>query len=113
MHNCTYCRADSVCSLASSSSTQITAAEIRSLTNNYQRMLARATKQIKRLNVEKWKVEQEQDKLLNTNLELAEEVRKLIVSDKQWRKEKQVRPRPVQYQYLMLVCNNECKYLNV
>ena len=63
--------------------------------------MARATKQIKRLNVEKWKVEQEQDKLLNTNLELAEEVRKLIVSDKQWRKEKQV-----QYQYLMLVCNN-------
>ena len=41
MHNRTYCRADSVCSLASSSSTQITAAEIRSLTNNYQRMLAR------------------------------------------------------------------------
>ena len=106
MHNCTHCRADSVCSLASSSSTQITAAEIRSLTNNYQRMLARATKQIKRLNVEKWKVEQEQDKLLNTNLELAEEVRKLIVSDKQWRKEKQVRSRPVQYQYLMLVCSN-------
>ena len=106
MHNCTHGRADSVCSLASSSSTQITAAEIRSLTNNYQRMLARATKQIKRLNVEKWKVEQEQDKLLNTNLELAEEVRKLIVSDKQWRKEKQVRSRPVQYQYLMLVCNN-------
>ena len=51
--------------------------------------------------MEKWKVEQEQDKLLNTNLELAEEVRKLIVSDKQWRKEKQV-----QYQYLMLGCNN-------
>ena len=41
MHNRAYCRADSVCSLASSSSTQITAAEIRSLTNNYQRMLAR------------------------------------------------------------------------
>ena len=73
----------------------------RSLTNNYQRLLKQATKEIKKLNVEKWKVEQEQDKLLNTNLELAEEVRKLIVSDKQWRKEKQV-----QYQYLMLGCNN-------
>ena len=73
-----------------SSGAVITAAEIRSLTNNYQRLLKQATKEIKKLNVEKWKVEQEQDKLLNTNLELAEEVRKLIVSDKQWRKEKQV-----------------------
>ena len=61
----------------------------RSLTNNYQRLLKQATKEIKKLNVEKWKVEQEQDKLLTTNLELAEEVRRMMESDKAWRAEKQ------------------------
>ena len=62
---------------------------VRSLTNNYQRLLKQATKEIKKLNVEKWKVEQEQDKLLTTNLELAEEVRRMMESDKAWRAEKQ------------------------
>ena len=72
-----------------SSGAVITAAEIRSLTNNYQRLLKQATKEIKKLNVEKWKVEQEQDKLLNTNLELAEEVRRMMESEKEWRAERQ------------------------
>ena len=62
---------------------------VRTLTNNYQRLLKQATKEIKKLNVEKWKVEQEQDKLLTTNLELAEEVRRMMESDKAWRAEKQ------------------------
>ena len=72
-----------------SSGAVITAAEIRSLTNNYQRLLKQATKEIKKLNVDKWKVEQEQDKLLNTNLELAEEVRRMMESEKEWRAERQ------------------------
>lgn len=86
-------RSDSISSLGSSctvsSGAVITAAEIRSLTNNYQRLLKQATKEIKKLNVEKWKVEQEQDKLLTTNLELAEEVRRMMENDKEWRAERQ------------------------
>ena len=62
---------------------------VRSLTNNYQRLLKQATKEIRKLNVEKWKVEQEQDKLLTTNLELAEKVRMMMESDKERRAEKQ------------------------
>lgn len=83
-------RSDSISSLNStiSSGTMITAAEIRSLTNNYQKMLKGATAEIKKLNVEKWKLEQEQDKLLNTNIELAEEVRKFVASDKELKAEK-------------------------
>jgi len=81
-------RSESVCSLASSTNTVITPAEIRALTNNYQKMLKQATKEIKKLNVEKWKLEQEQDKLLNTNIELAEQMRKMIDTDKQWKNEK-------------------------
>ena len=84
-------RSESVCSLASSTNTVITPAEIRALTNNYQKMLKQATKEIKKLNVEKWKLEQEQDKLLNTNLELAEQIRKMIDTDKQWKGEKKVK----------------------
>ena len=53
-------------------------------------MLKQATKEIKKLNVEKWKLEQEQDKLLNTNIELAEQMRKMIDTDKQWKNEKKV-----------------------
>ena len=86
-------RSDSISSLASSvtvsSGAMITATEIRTLTNNYQRIVKQATKEIKKLNVEKWKLEQEQDKLLNTNLELAEEVRRMVTSDKEWKTEKQ------------------------
>jgi len=84
-------RSESISSLTSSctaSSAAITAQEIRSLTNNYQRMLKQATKEIKKLNVEKWKLEQEQDKLLNTNLELADQVRKMMLSERELRNEK-------------------------
>ena len=87
-------RSESISSLTSSctaSSVAITAQEIRSLTNNYQRMLKQATKEIKKLNVEKWKLEQEQDKLLNTNLELADQVRKMMLSERELRNEKKVR----------------------
>ena len=81
-------RSGSVCSLVTSPA--ITPAEIRSLTNNYQRMMKQATKEIKKLKVDKWEMEQEQDRLLNTNLELAEEVRKMIADQKEWKTERQV-----------------------
>ena len=54
-------------------------------------MLKQATKEIKKLNVEKWKLEQEQDKLLNTNLELADQVRKMMLSERELRNEKKVK----------------------
>ena len=81
-------RSGSVCSLASSPA--ITPAEIRSLTNNYHKMMKQATREIKKLKVDRWKLEQDQDRLLNTNLELTEEVRKLITDQKDWKSERQV-----------------------
>ena len=82
-------RSGSVCSLASSPA--ITPAEIRSLTNNYHKMMKQATREIKKLKVDRWKLEQDQDRLLNTNLELTEEVRKLLNHQKDWKSERQVR----------------------
>ena len=83
-------RSDSTCSLASSglSNATITAAEIRTLTNNYQKMLKQATREIKKLNLSQWKLEQEQEKLLTTNVELAEEAKRLLVQQKEWKAER-------------------------
>ena len=82
-------RSGSVCSLATSPA--ITPAEIRSLTNNYHKMMKQATREIKKLKVDRWKLEQDQDRLLTTNLELTEEVRKLLTDQKHWKSERQVR----------------------
>ena len=82
-------RSGSVCSLVSSPA--ITPAEIRSLTNNYHKMMKQATREIKKLKVDRWKLEQDQDRLLTTNLELTEEVRKLLTDQKHWKSERQVR----------------------
>ena len=89
-------RSGSVCSLVSSPA--ITPAEIRSLTNNYHRMMKQATKEIKKLKVDKWKLEQDQDRLLTTNIELAEEVRKMITEQKEWKTERKV--GHITYQYI-------------
>ena len=90
-------RSGSSCSLANSPA--ITPAEIRSLTNNYHKMMKQATREIKKLKVDRWKLEQDQDRLLNTNLELTEEVRKLITDQKQWKSERQVR---IQHYFLIV-----------
>ena len=82
-------RSGSACSLASSPA--ITPAEIRSLTNNYHKMMKQATREIKKLKVDRWKLEQDQDRLLTTNLELTDEVRKLLTEQKHWKSERQVR----------------------
>ena len=81
-------RSGSVCSLVTSPA--ITPAEIRSLTNNYHKMMKQATREIKKLKVDRWKLEQAQDRLLTTNLELTEEVRRLLTDQKHWKSERQV-----------------------
>jgi len=84
-------RSGSNCSIASSSvsSGQVTAMEIRTLTNNFQKLLKQATKEIKKLNLEKTKLEQEQEKLLTTNVELAVETKQLLLNQKEREKDKQ------------------------
>ena len=81
------------CSIASSSVSTgtVTAMEIRTLSNNFQKLLKQATKEIKKLNIEKAKLEQEQEKLLTTNVELAVETKQLLLNQKEWKGDKQVR----------------------
>jgi len=78
-------RSGSNCSIASSSvsTSQVTAMEIRTLTNNFQKLLKQATREIKKLNMEKSKLEQEQEKLLTTNVELAMETKQLLLNQKE------------------------------
>jgi len=84
-------RSESSCSLASSigSLNPVTVSDIRSLTNNYQRMLRKATKEIKKLNQDVRKMEKEQEKLLETNVELALETKNLLLQQKAWKKDEQ------------------------
>eukprot|EP00092_Neocalanus_flemingeri_P005056 GFUD01005436.1.p1 GENE.GFUD01005436.1~~GFUD01005436.1.p1 ORF type:complete len:507 (+),score=184.69 GFUD01005436.1:185-1705(+) len=84
-------RSESTCSIASSSvsTSPVTVMEMRTLTNNFQKLLKQATKEIKKLNVEKSKLEQEQGKLLTVNVELAVETKKLLLDQKEWKKDKQ------------------------
>jgi len=85
-------RSESTCSLASSigSSNPVTVTDVRTLTNNYQRMLRNATKEIKKLNQDVRKIEQEQGKLLEENVDLALETKKLLLEQKAWKKDEQV-----------------------
>jgi len=84
-------RSESTCSLASSigSSNPVTVTDVRTLTNNYQRMLRNATKEIKKLNQDVRKIEQEQGKLLEENVDLALETKKLLLEQKAWKKDEQ------------------------
>jgi hypothetical protein len=75
-------RSGSTCSIASSSvsTSTVTAMEIQTLTNNFQKLLKQATKEIKKLNIEKAKLEQKQEKLLITNVELVVETKQLLLN---------------------------------
>ena len=99
-------RSGSTCSIASSSvsTTTVTAMEIRTLTNNFQKLLKQATKEIKKLNNEKAKLEQEQEKLLTTNVELAVETKQLLLNQKEWNNDKQVRKIKSYNQFLTILC---------
>ena len=86
-------RASSTLSLASSSyrsSSPVTVMEVRTLTNNFQKMLAQATQEIKKLNIQKTKLEKEQEKLLIVNIELATEAKRMVKENKDGKEEKEV-----------------------
>jgi len=59
--------------------------EIRSLTCKYQSLLGQATKQIEKLSCDKLSLEKDHNKLLVTNVELAEELKLLYSEQKEWR----------------------------
>jgi len=82
-------RSESTCSLASSiaSGSSVTALDIRSLTNNYQKMLRQATKKIQKLNQDVLKLERDKEKLLETNVELALQTKKMLQEQKEWEKD--------------------------
>jgi len=82
-------RSDSISSVASNFTSPVTALEIRTLTNNFQKLLKQATREIKKLNLEKSKLELEQEKLLTVNVDMAIETKKLLLNQKEWQKDKQ------------------------
>ena len=86
-------RASSTLSLATSSyrsSSPVTVMDMRTLTNNFQKMLAQATQEIKNLNMQKTNLEKEQGKLLTVNIELATEAKRLVKEVKEGNAEKKV-----------------------
>jgi len=85
-------RSSSTLSLATSSnrsSSPVTVMEVRTLTNNFQKMLTQATQEIKKLNIQKTKLEKEQEKLLIVNIELATEAKRLVKENKDGKIEKE------------------------
>ena len=86
-------RASSTVSLdqtSNSCSSPVTVMDVRTLSNNFQKMLAQATQEIKKLNIQKTKLEKEQEKLLTVNIELATEAKGLVNEKKSWKKEREV-----------------------
>ena len=86
-------RASSTLSLSTStcaSSSSVTVNDVRSLTANYQKMLEKATKEIRKLTIQKTNLEREQDNLLTVNIELATEAKRLVNEVKAGQIEKKV-----------------------
>ena len=86
-------RYGSVSSLAPSSTRSCSpdsVLEVRSLSNNFQKLLNQATKEIKKLTIAKDNLEKEQEKLLTVNVELALEAKDLLDKQKQWKLERKV-----------------------
>jgi len=65
-----------------------TAREIRTITNNYQKLLSKATSEIRKLSAEKGRLEEEMQELLQANVELATESKKLLEDERDWRAER-------------------------
>ena len=82
-------RASSSMSLASASNS-MAAEEVRSFSNNYEQLLQQATVSIRRLTRDKAGLEAEQDRLLNVNIDLATEVKRLLALDKENKVERKV-----------------------
>ena len=86
-------RSESSSTLASSigSLSPVPVSDIKNLNNNYQNLLTQATTKIKKLNIDVEKLEQEQEKLLRANVDLALETKSLLIDQKTWKKDEQVR----------------------
>jgi len=61
--------------------------DIRSLTNDYQKLLMQATREIKKLNLYVLKLEKEKQKLVKDNFDLALETESLRLDKEYWKKE--------------------------
>ena len=86
-------RASSTVSLETSTSAysnSVTVNDVRSLTANYQKMLEKATKGIKKLTIQNANLEREQDNLLTVNIDLATEAKRLVQEVKEGQIEKKV-----------------------
>ena len=86
-------RSSSTLSLAQSSTrscSPVTVTDVRTLTDNYQKMLSQATQEIKNLNIQKTNLEMEQENLLTVNIELATEAKRLVKDNKMWKDERVV-----------------------
>lgn len=83
-------RASSSMSLASASNASVAAEEVRSFSSNYEQLLHQATASIRRLTRDKAGLEAEQDRLLTVNIDLANEVKRLLALDKENRAERKV-----------------------
>ena len=82
-------RASSSMSLASATNS-MAAEEVRSFSNNYEQLLQQATVSIRRLTRDKAGLEAEQERLLNVNIDLATEVKRLLAMDKENKAERKV-----------------------
>ena len=82
-------RASSSMSLASATNS-MAAEEVRSFSNNYEHLLQQATVSIRRLTKDKAGLEAEQGRLLNVNIDLATEVKRLLALDKENKAERKV-----------------------
>merc|ERR1711936_348632 len=84
-------RSESSSTLASSigSLSPVPVSDINNLNDNYQNLLTQATRKIKKLNVDVERLEQEQEKLLQANVDLALETKNLLLDQKAWKKDEQ------------------------
>merc|ERR1712179_640795 len=84
-------RSESSSTLASSigSLSPVPVSDIKNLNDNYQNLLTQATRKIKKLNVDVERLEQEQEKLLQANVDLALETKNLLLDQKAWKKDEQ------------------------
>ena len=89
-------RASSSMSLASATNS-MAAEEVRSFSNNYEHLLQQATVSIRRLTKDKAGLEAEQDRLLNVNIDLATEVKRLLAQDKENKAERKVSSKVSSY----------------
>merc|ERR1712156_371062 len=70
-------------------STSTNVENVRSITENFQMLLAKATKEIKKLKKENSSIEEEQKNLQNINEELSRETERLVREENTWKVERE------------------------